>query len=77
MNSETKRQRLLKFFLIACIVSTAIHFTDYYFYGAMSEFSLKMHLFILTDGLAGGAILGFTFWSSLILREQLNNSHTS
>jgi hypothetical protein len=130
MNSETDRQRLLKIILIACVVSTAIHFTDnylyikqypepdwitpssvyiswlvwtvvgitgywlyqsqrfwfaylclviysfcgldslgHYLYGAMSEFSLKMHLFIITDGVAGLAVLGFTLWSSLILRE--------
>jgi hypothetical protein len=131
MNSEIKRQSLLKFLLIACIASTAVHFTDnylyfehypqpdwitpasiyrswiiwtvtgiagywlyknqrfwssylclayysfcgltslsHYLYGPMSDFSVKMHLFIMTDGLAGFAILGFTLWSSFILREQ-------
>ncbi|WNZ26527.1 hypothetical protein HJG54_09805 [Leptolyngbya sp. NK1-12] len=138
MNSEIKRQLLLKLLLIACVVSTAIHFTDnylyieqypepdwitpssvyvswiiwtvigiagywlyknqrfwlsyvcllfysfcgldslgHYLYGAMSEFSLKMHFFIVTDGLAGLAILGFTLWSSLILREQFKETGTS
>lgn len=38
----------------------------HYLYGAMSEFSVKMHLFIATDGLAGLAILGFVLWSSAI-----------
>jgi len=138
MNSEIKRQSLLKILLIACIVSTAIHFTDnylyiehypqpdwitpssivrswiiwtvtgiagywlyknqwfwlsyiclayysfcglsslaHYLYGSMSEFSAKMHLFIATDALTGLAILGFTLWSSLILREQFRNPGTS
>lgn len=131
MNPDLKRQ-LLKLLLIACIISTAIHFTDnylyikqypqpewisassiyiswiiwtaigiagywlyksekywfaylclviysfcgidslgHYFYGAMSDFSIKMHLLILTDGLTGLAVLGFTFWSGLVLKEQL------
>ena len=131
MNSELQRQSLLKFLLVACIISTAIHFTDnylyfehypqpdwitpasiyrswiiwtvtgiagywlyknewywssylclayysfcgltslsHYLYGPMSEFSAKMHFFIATDGLTGAAILGFTLWSGLILREQ-------
>lgn len=134
MNSETKRQLLLKILLIACIVSTAIHFTDnylyieqypqpdwitpssiyiswstltvigivgywlyksqrfwlaylclvfysfcgldslgHYVYGPMSEFSPKMHVFIAMDGVAGLAVLIFTLWSSLILREQSSN----
>lgn len=42
----------------------------HYLYGAMSEFSIKMHFFILTDELAGLAILGFTIWSGLVLKEQ-------
>ena len=131
MNTEVKRQLLLKIFLIACIVSTAIHFTDnylyieqypqpdwitpssvwmswvvwtligltgywlyqskkfwlaylcltvysvcgldslgHYLYGPMSNFSVKMHFFIVTDGLTGLAVLGFTLWSGLIIKEQ-------
>ena len=37
----------------------------HYIYGSMTEFSPKMHLLILTDGLAGASILGFVFWSIL------------
>ena len=137
MNPGIKRQ-WLKSILIACIISTAIHFTDnylyieqypqpdsitpssiylswiiwtaiafigywlyrkerfwsaylcltiysfcgldslgHYLYGTMSDFSLKMHFFIVTDGLAGLAVLGFTFWSSLILREQFRESSST
>lgn len=137
MTFEVKRQ-LLKILLIACIVSTAIHFADnylyiekypqpewisapsiyiswliwtvigitgywlyrsqkywlaylcliiysfcgidslgHYFYGAMSDFSVKMHVLILTDGLTGLAVLGFTFWSGLILKEQFRESEPS
>ena len=138
MNSEIKRQNLLKILLIASIVSTAIHFTDNYLYiehypqpdwitpasivrswiiwtvigiagywlyknqrfwlsypclayysfcglsslahylfGSMAEFSAKMHLFIATDALTGLAILVFTLWSGLILREQFRNTGTT
>jgi len=48
----------------------------HYSHGAMSDFSLKMHLFIMADGLAGLSILGFVLWSGLILREQFNVSKT-
>ncbi len=134
IDSEIKRQHLLKILLIACIVSTAIHFTDNYIYieqypqpdwitpasvyaswiiwtvtgiagywlyknkrfwssyacllfysfsglvslghylhGSIFEFSAKMHFFIVTDAITGLAILGFTVWSSLILREQFRD----
>lgn len=56
-----------------CLVTyslTGLSSLGHYFYGAMSEFSAKMHLFIWTDGLTGLAVLGFTLWSGLILREQ-------
>jgi hypothetical protein len=137
MNSEMRlrHQFLLKILLIACIVSTAIHFTDnylyidqypqpdwitppsvylswimgtmvgilgywlyttqrfwlsygclilysflgldspgHYLYGSMSDFTPKMHFFIVTDGIMGLAIVGFTLWSSLILREPFRES---
>lgn len=35
----------------------------HYLYGSMAEFSLKMHVLILADGLAGAGILGFVLWS--------------
>ncbi|MEM1281020.1 MAG: hypothetical protein AAF921_14320 [Cyanobacteria bacterium P01_D01_bin.44] len=137
MHSAAKRQLILKSILVACIVSTAIHFTDnylyieqypqpdwitlpsiyiswcvwtavgvigywlyknqkfwfaypclvfysfcgidslgHYLYGALSEFSPKMHLLIVTDGLTGLAVLGFTLWSGLLLREQFRDSET-
>jgi len=46
----------------------------HYNHGAMSDFSLKMHFFIIADGLAGLGVLGFTLWSGLIFREQFNDS---
>lgn len=48
---------------------TGLASPGHYFYGTMSQFSAKMHLFIWTDGLTSLAILGFTFWSVLILKQ--------
>ena len=136
MNFASKPQFLLRILLIACIISTAIHFTDnylcieqypqpdwitpfsvyiswiiwtvvgltgywlhqserfwlaylclaiysfcgldslgHYLYGSMSEFTMKMHVFIITDGLTGLAMLGFTLWSGLFLRQQFRESN--
>lgn len=130
MNSSVSPQAFLKLILSASIVSTAIHFTDnyyfiehypqpawitassiyqswiiltmvggtgywlykfkkfwfaylclsiysltglaspgHYFYGSISRFSPKMHVFIWTDAITGLAVLGFVCWSFLLLQE--------
>ncbi|NMG10262.1 hypothetical protein [Brasilonema sp. UFV-L1] len=54
---------------------TGLSSLGHYLYGSLSQFSAKMHFFIWTDGLSGLAILGFVFWSALILkpwRRELN-----
>uniref|UniRef100_A0A0C1R2C3 Uncharacterized protein n=2 Tax=Tolypothrix TaxID=111782 RepID=A0A0C1R2C3_9CYAN len=62
----------------ACLVVysfTGLASPGHYLYGSWSQFSTKMHLFIWTDGLSGLAILGFTVWSALVLkqwRQELN-----
>jgi len=48
---------------------TGLSSLGHYLYGAMSKFSVKMHLFIWTDALTGMALLGFVFWSGLLLKE--------
>ena len=48
---------------------TGLASPGHYLYGSLSQFSLKMHLLIWADGLAGLAVLGFAFWSILILKE--------
>lgn len=48
---------------------TGLASSGHYLYGSLSQFSLKMHLFIWTDGLTGLAVLGFVLWSSLLLKE--------
>ena len=65
-----KNQRFWLSYLCLAIYSTCgLSSLGHYFFGAMHEFSAKMHLFILADGLAGLAILGFTMWSALMKRE--------
>ncbi len=44
---------------------TGLASPGHYLYGSLSQFSLKMHLFIWTDGLTGLAVLGFVLWPSL------------
>lgn len=55
-----------------CLITyslTGLASPGHYLYGSLSQFSLKMHLFIWTDGLTGLAVLGFVFWSALLLKE--------
>lgn len=54
-----------------CGMSSLAH----YFYGALHEFTPKMHLLILTDGLTGVLILGFVLWSIWTLKKPLGNPH--
>ena len=46
-------------------LSSPVH----YFYGAMSNFSIKMHALIWLDLFTGASVLGFVIWSGLLLRE--------
>jgi hypothetical protein len=55
-----------------CGLSSLAH----YLYGSMHEFSSFMHVFILTDGLTGLGILGFTLWSGLVLQKHVRNVFT-
>lgn len=48
---------------------TSVGGIAHYFFGSMSAFSLKMHIFIWFEELTGCLLLGFIFWSCLILQE--------
>lgn len=63
------RKFWLAYFCLITYSITGLASLGHYLYGSLSEFSLKMHLFIWIDGLTGLAVLGFVFWSSLLLRE--------
>lgn len=65
-----KNQRFLLAYICLIIYSTCgLSSLGHYLYGHLDEFSPFMHLFILTDGLTGLGILGFTLWSSLFLQN--------
>lgn len=53
---------------------TGLSSLGHYLYGNLSDFSMKMHLFIWTDGLIGLSVLSFTLWSGLVLKEWLEQS---
>lgn len=70
-----KNQRFISAYICLIIYSSCgLSSLAHYFYGGINEFSMTMHLFILTDGIIGMLILGFTIWSSLFLREQFRSS---
>lgn len=48
---------------------TGLSSPAHYLYGEISEFSVKMHIFIWTDVLAGLLVLSYVLWSGLLLRE--------
>jgi hypothetical protein len=49
----------------------------HYFYGNLSEFSTKMHLFICLDVAVGMMLLGWIVWCSLRLKpwQKMSNLH--
>lgn len=49
----------------------------HYLYGPLSQFSLKMHVFILTDGLLGLSLLLFVVWSALFFEGQRPQQNTA
>ena len=73
-----QRERFLLSYVCLTIYSfCGISSLGHYLYGGMSEFSPKMHILILTDGMTGLAILGFTIWSGLVQREKFKVSDQS
>ena len=64
------QEKLWISYLCLCIYSvTGLSSPAHYFYGAMSNFSTKMHALIWLDLLTGGFVLGFVIWSGLLWRE--------
>lgn len=65
--------RLKRFWLAyLCLVIyslTGLASPGHYLYGAWSQFSFKMHLFIWTDAITCLAVLSFVIWSLLFLKE--------
>ncbi len=65
----TQTKLWLSYLCLSIYSITGLSSPVHYFYGAMSNFSIKMHAFIWLDLLTGASILGFVIWSGLLLRE--------
>jgi hypothetical protein len=63
----------LSYFLLGMYAGTGLSSPAHYFYGELSQFSLKMHILIWTDVIAGLSIVAFLTWSLLIAQEWRNN----
>ena len=48
---------------------TGLSSPAHYFYGDLSQFSVKMHAFIWIDVIAGLSVVAFLVWSLLIAQE--------
>lgn len=59
----------LAYLCLATYSLTGLASPGHYLYGSLSQFSLKMHLFIWIDAITGLAMLGFVFWSLLFLKD--------
>lgn len=57
------------YFLLSAYVGTGLSSPAHYFYGEMAEFSLKMHILIWTDVVAGLSVVAFLVWSFFIAQE--------
>lgn len=62
----------LSYFLLGMYAGTGLSSPAHYFYGELSRFSVKMHLLIWTDVIAGLSVVAFLTWSLLIAQEWSN-----
>ncbi|HEY9640189.1 MAG TPA: hypothetical protein V6C57_06875 [Coleofasciculaceae cyanobacterium] len=63
------RKFWLAYLCLGAYSLTGLASPGHYLYGSLSQFSVKMHLFIWTDAITGLAVLGFVLWSLLFLKE--------
>ena len=64
------KENYLAAYLCLCVWAlTSVGGIAHYFFGSLSAFSVKMHVFIWFEELTGWMLLGFIFWSGLILKE--------
>ena len=66
---HSKQNYWLSYFLLGMYAGTGLSSPAHYLYGSLSEFSIKMHLLIWTDVIAGLSVVAFLIWSFLIIRE--------
>ena len=59
----------LSYLFLGIYAGTGLSSPAHYLYGAISQFSLKMHALIWTDVIAGLSVVAFIVWSLLIAQE--------
>ena len=57
------------YFLLGMYAGTGLSSPAHYFYGELSQFSIKMHVLIWIDVIAGLSVVAFIIWSALITQE--------
>lgn len=63
----------LSYLCLSIYSITGLSSPAHYFYGAMSNFSVKMHALIWLDFVTGAFIVGFVLFSGILLREWQSN----
>ncbi|PSB10519.1 hypothetical protein C7B62_09175 [Pleurocapsa sp. CCALA 161] len=63
----------LSYFLLGMYAGTGLSSPAHYFYGELSQFSIKMHILIWTDVITGLSVVAFLTWSLLIAQEWRSN----
>jgi hypothetical protein len=70
----TQEKLWLAYFCLIIYSITGLSSPTHYFYGVMSDFSLKMHLFIWLDAIAGAILLFFVLRSAISDRLRTINN---
>lgn len=65
----TQEKLWISYLCLSIYSVTGLSSPAHYFYGAMSNFSIKMHALIWLDLFTGASVLAFVIWSGLLLRE--------
>ena len=63
----------LSYFLLGMYAGTGLSSPAHYFYGELSQFSIKMHFLIWIDVVAGSSVVAFIIWSALIAQQWRNS----
>jgi putative effector of murein hydrolase len=72
----SKQNYWLSYFLLGMYAGKGLSSPAHYFYGELSQFSMKMHTLIWTDVIAGLSVVAFLIWSLLIAQEWRTTKET-
>lgn len=72
----SKQYFWLSYFLLSMYAGTGLSSPAHYFYGELSQFSVKMHILIWTDVIAGLSVVAFLTWSLFVAQEWRSSQET-